>query len=302
MSIMSATGEGELYVKVWECEGAPKAAVQIVHGMAEHIERYDRFAKALTARGMLVVGHDQAGHGKSIRKDGIRGYFGAENGWSNLIQDVKQMRDYMAQKAPGVPLVLFGHSMGSFISRSYAARHGGDHDIYIFSGTAGKNGALPIAKLIAKSQIKKNDGKAESELLNSLSFGAYNKPFKPNRTEFDWLSRDSDEVDKYVNDEFCGFCFTAKAFGDLFDGLCELDAPSWPGDVPNKPILLISGKCDPVGGKAAKGVLEVADRLKSTGHDVTVKLYEGARHELLNELNKEEVTEDIISFIEENIK
>lgn len=302
MKIMSATGEGELYIKVWECEGAPKAALQIVHGMAEHIERYDRFAKALSARGILVVGYDQAGHGKSIHDGSVRGYFGADNGWSNLIKDVKQVHDYMAQKAPGVPLILFGHSMGSFVARSYAARYGEDYDIYIFSGTAGKNSALPIAKLIAKSQMKKSGGKLESKLLNDLSFGAYNKPFRPNRTEFDWLSRDKAEVDKYIADEYCGFCFTARAFSDLFDGLYEINTPSWAGKVPNKPILIISGKCDPVGGKEAKGVLEVANKLRNAGHEVTVKLYEDARHELLNELNKEAVTEDIINYIEESIK
>lgn len=300
MSIISATGEGELYVKVWQCDGAPKAAVQLIHGMAEHIERYDRFARALAAQGMLVVGYDQAGHGKSIPKGGTRGYFGASDGWSNLIKDVKQVREYIEQLAPGVPCVLFGHSMGSFVARSYAARHKDDHSVYIFSGTAGKNGALAIAKLIAKRELKKG-AKRESQLLNSLSFGAYNKPFKPNRTEFDWLSRDDSEVDKYVADELCGFCFTAKAFADLFDGLTELDQPSWASAVPNKPILLISGKNDPVGGKDAKGVLEVAQKLRSTGHDVTVKLYEGARHELLNELNKEAVTADIIQYIEENL-
>ena len=227
LPLQSATGQGELYVRVWEPENQPKAVLQIVHGMAEHIERYDRFARYLNQNSILVVGADNASHGKSISKDGIRGYFGAEHGWNSLIQDIQSVHSIIKQSYCGLPCILFGHSMGSFLARSYAARHGDDLDGFIFCGTAGKNPALPVAKVLARSEIRKNGASTPSRLLDKLSFGAYNNAFKPNRTPFDWLSRDEAEVDKYVDDPACGFVFTAAGFRDLFDGLGEVSGPQW---------------------------------------------------------------------------
>jgi alpha-beta hydrolase superfamily lysophospholipase len=297
LPLQSATGQGELYVRVWEPENQPKAVLQIVHGMAEHIERYDRFARYLNQNSILVVGADNASHGKSISKDGIRGYFGAEHGWNSLIQDIQSVHSIIKQSYCGLPCILFGHSMGSFLARSYAARHGDDLDGFIFCGTAGKNPALPVAKLLARCEIRKNGASTPSRLLDKLSFGAYNNAFKPNRTPFDWLSRDEAEVDKYVDDPACGFVFTAAGFRDLFDGLGEVSGPQWARRVPKRPILLIAGDADPVGANG-KGVKQVEAWLVQSGHRVKCILYPGARHELLNETNREQVSDDVRLFIE----
>ena len=295
--LQSATGQGELYVRVWEPENQPKAVLQIVHGMAEHIERYDRFARYLNQNSILVVGADNASHGKSISKDGIRGYFGAEHGWNSLIQDIQSVHSIIKQSYCDLPSILFGHSMGSFLAHSYAARYGDDLDGFIFCGTAGKNPALPVAKLLARCEIRKNGASTPSRLLDKLSFGAYNNAFEPNRTPFDWLSRDEAEVDKYVDDPACGFVFTAAGFRDLFDGLGEVSGPQWARRVPKRPILLIAGDADPVGANG-KGVKQVETWLVQSGHTVKCILYPGARHELLNETNREQVSEDVRLFIE----
>ena len=297
LPLQSATGQGELYVRVWEPENQPKAVLQIVHGMAEHIERYDRFARYLNQNSILVVGADNASHGKSISKDGIRGYFGAEHGWNSLIQDIQSVHSIIKQSYCDLPCILFGHSIGSFLARSYAARHGDDLDGFIFCGTAGKNPALPVAKLLARSEIRKNGASTPSRLLDKLSFGAYNNAFKPNRTPFDWLSRDEAEVDKYVDDPACGFVFTAAGFRDLFDGLGEVSGPQWARRVPKRPILLIAGDADPVGANG-KGVKQVEAWLVQSGNRVKCILYPGARHELLNETNREQVSDDVRLFIE----
>ena len=297
LALQSATCQGEVYVRVWESENQPKAVLQIVHGMAEHIERYDRFARYLNQNSILVVGADNASHGKSISKDGIRGYFGAEHGWNSLIQDIQSVHSIIKQSYCGLPCILFGHSMGSFLARSYAARHGDDLDGFIFCGTAGKNPALPVAKVLARSEIRKNGASTPSRLLDKLSFGAYNNAFKPNRTPFDWLSRDEAEVDKYVDDPACGFVFTAAGFRDLFDGLGEVSGPQWARRVPKRPILLIAGDADPVGANG-KGVKQVEAWLVQSGHRVKCILYPGARHELLNETNREQVSDDVRLFVE----
>lgn len=296
----SASGQGDVYVKEWSPDGEIRAIVQLTHGMAEHIARYQAFAQFLNEKGILATGLDLPGHGKSIAKDGTPGYLADEEGWSKAVADMRSLLTKTRAEHPGVKYVLFGHSMGSFLARTYAARYGEDADAFIFSGTAGKNAALSAAKLIAKYEIKKHGARAQSVTLNALSFGAYNKPFAPNRTEFDWLSRDVGQVDLYVADERCGFVFTAGGFKDLFDGLSEIGAKDWAARVAKKPILMVSGEKDPVGGNG-KGVKEVAASLADSGHDVTLRLYPECRHELLNETNRDEVYADVLKFIEEKV-
>lgn len=296
-NIASATGQCDLNVRIWEPEGRPKAVLQIVHGMAEHIDRYDEFAGFFTRHGILVVGADIASHGKSVRPDGAKGYFGEKDGWGALVEDIQSVCRSIKQVYDNVPYFLFGHSMGSFLARTYAARRGEDMDGFIFCGTAGKNPALPVAKLIAKREIKKNGPTAQSPLLNSLSFGAYNRAFKPNRTEFDWLSTDEENVDRYVADENCGYVFTAGGFRDLFDGLSEIGGKGWAASVPKRPIFVVAGSEDPVGARG-RGPREIAAALSATGHDVTLRLYERMRHEIHNEKGKEQVWKDILTFLE----
>lgn len=295
-SFPSNTGVCDLHVCTWACE-APKAALQIVHGMSEYILRYDEFARFLNSHGILVSGMDNASHGKSRKENGPKGYFGPKDGWDNLIADIHDLRRSIQAEHPDLPLLLLGHSMGSFLARSYAARHGEGIRAFIFMGTAGPNPALALGKRLAAREIRKTGGGLPSLTLERLATGSYNTPFKPNRTAFDWLSRDTDRVDAYVAHEDCGFPFTAAGYRDLFHGLMEISRKDWAKKVPKAPILLLSGMEDPVGGKAAGGVKTVADRLIQTGHDVELQLYAHARHELLNETNRAEVMEDILSFI-----
>ena len=292
----SSTGICDVRYRIWAPE-EPHACVQIIHGMAEHIERYHDFATFLAENNILVFGMDLPGHGKSIADGQPKGYFGESNGWDHLIQDNKAMHDLVMADYPSVACILFGHSMGSFLARTYAGRMGVDFDAFIFSGTAGANPALPVAKMIAKSAIKKGKGKQPNDQLNGLSFGAYNKKFKPARTDYDWLSRDPENVDRYVADPLCGFVFTSNAFFDMFTGLQEVSNLNWAKRVPNRPIFLMSGSNDPVGGMG-KGVKQVEKWLEKSNHKVSMKLYPEGRHEMLNETNKDEVYNDVLLFIE----
>ncbi|MEG1523763.1 MAG: alpha/beta fold hydrolase [Clostridia bacterium] len=294
-SFPSATGLTDIRYRMWIPED-PHAALQITHGMAEHIDRYDAFATFLAENGILVYGFDIAGHGKSLKPNGTKGYFGKEKGWDANVKDMHSMHDLINSEFPAIPFILMGHSMGSFLARTYAGRDGADFDAYIFSGTAGKNPVLGIGKLLAKREIKKNGGMEPSTTLFQMSFGSYNKAFKPNRTANDWLSRDNEQVDRYEADEFCGFPFTACAMLDVFNGLSEISNERWAARVPKRPILVLSGACDPVGGNG-KGVKQVVNWLDKTGHQTELKLYPEGRHEMLNELNKDDVYRDILLFI-----
>lgn len=290
----SAVGEN-ISVVLWECEN-PKGVVQIVHGMSEHIERYDDFASFLTDNGYCVIGHDHLGHGSTMRDAKHEGFFAEANGWDRLVEDVKRVHDAAEEKFGKLPYIIFGHSMGSFVARTYASRCG-DANAFVFSGTAGRNPALAIAKILVKSQIRKHGLYAKGDFLNGMAFGSYCKRIKDSKSPYAWLSRDREAVEKYENDPLCGFVFTNAGFRDLFDGIGEISEKGWAGKVPNVPILLIAGADDPV-GSYGKGVKEVADRLRNTGHDVTLKLYDKARHEVLNEINRQEVFTDVLNFIE----
>ncbi len=292
----SSTGICDIRYRIWAPD-EPRACIQIIHGMAEHIERYHDFAMFLAENGFLVFGMDLPGHGKSIGKDMPMGYFGDNNGWDNLVKDNKTMHDAVMKDHPSLACILFGHSMGSFLARTYAGRMGVDFDAFIFSGTAGANPSLPLAKMFAKRGIKKGKGKTPSETLNKLGFGGYNKKFKDAKTQFDWLSRDASSVNKYVEDPLCGFTFTLSGFYDLFNGLSEISNLNWAKRVPNRPIFLLAGAKDPV-GNMGKGVKQVNQWLLKSGHKVTMKLYPEGRHEMLNETNREEVYNDILLFVE----
>lgn len=292
----SATGVCDIRYRMWIPED-PRAVLQITHGMAEHIDRYDSFAGFLAQNGVLVYGCDLAGHGQSVREGEPMGWFGEKNGWDALVQDMRTLRDIVRAEFPALPYILMGHSMGSFLARTYAGRDGADFDAFIFSGTAGKNPVLAIGKLLAKREIKKTGGKLPSQTLYKMSFGSYNKAFRPNRTENDWLSRDEAMVDRYCADEKCGYPFTASAMLEVFNGLGEISGKDWARRLPRRPILVLSGTLDPVGG-AGRGVKQVAGWLRDSGHETELKLYPGGRHEMLNETNREEVYNDILLFID----
>ena len=293
----SVSGLSDIAAYKWLPDGEPRAVVQIVHGMAEHMLRYSDIAEYLTALGYAVYGEDHLGHGASINRDGIKGYFAAEDGWTKVVTDTMKLHENAKADFPNAKFVLYGHSMGSFLARTIAARFPNEFGAYIFSGTAGKNPVLAIAKALANSHVKKTGGKTPDDQLNGMAFGAYNKRIKNARTPVDWLTNDTEVVDAYVKDDLCGFTFTSAAFRDMFDGLGEVAGKKWAQKVANVPIYLLAGKQDPV-GNYGKGVIEVCDDLKKTGHTkVVLQLYEDGRHEMHNELNREEVYRGIAAFL-----
>nr|WP_148347912.1 alpha/beta hydrolase [Bacillus rubiinfantis] len=291
----------EIYAKKWLTEKGeqPRAIVQLSHGMAEHIARYEKFARELVNQQIFVYGNDHRGHGNTGKMNNNPGYFADEDGFEKVVQDMAALTDIVEQDYPNVPIFLFGHSMGSFLSRRYIQLHGERLCGVILCGTGGDPGLIgKIGKFLAAREIKKQGRKAPSPFMNNLTFGSYNKNFRPVRTEFDWLTRDEKEVDKYINDSFCGGVFSSGFFYDLLQGLEIINKMENIKKVPViLPIYLISGSQDPVGNNT-KGVLKTYQAFQQAGiEDVSYKFFEDARHELLNELNKDEVQADIIQWI-----
>ena len=296
-SYRSCTGTSEIAAYVWLPEGKPAAVIQIVHGMAEHASRYDDIARCFADAGYAVYAEDHLGHGDSINGEGVKGYFAPEHGWDCVVNDVMTLHGIIKERHPGLPMVLYGHSMGSFLARTCASRFPNEFDALIFSGTAGKNPVLAIAHAMANANAKRNGGKVPDEKLNGMAFGSYLKRIKNARTPFDWLTRDNAIVDEYIKDDLCGFTFTSAAFRDLFEGLGEIAGKKWAQKVANVPICLIAGREDPV-GSYGKGVVEVSEDLLKTGHTkVVLQLYEGGRHEMHNEINRDEVYRGLLAFL-----
>lgn len=285
-----------LSARKWVPEGPVRGIVQLVHGMAEHIDRYDGVAEALNARGFLVVGHNQLGHGAGTP---LRGYFGEKDGWQSLIDDVHGLRQLVQKEYPGLPYFVLGHSMGSFVTRCYLMEHSGGLQGAVLSGTGFFDaGTVSAGLTLARAVCLLHGEKKESPLINKVGFSSSNKPFAPNRTEFDWLSRDEAEVDKYVADPWCGFLFTAGGYRDMFTGLRRMSDPEEIRKMrKDLPVLFISGTRDPIGAMG-EGVKKVADSFRAAGlADIQVMLYPEARHELFNELNRQEVYGDLASWL-----
>ncbi len=281
-----------------------KACLQIAHGMAEHAKRYDDFATFLNKAGIAVFANDHRGHGKTAGNVENLGYFADENGFEKVVSDMRVLTDKIHSEFPEKPIFLLGHSMGSFLSRFYAIEDASKISGLILSGTAGDPGILgKVGKLLSGLIASFSGKKSQTPLMTSLSFGAYNKQFKPNRTEFDWLSRDNEQVDKYVNDPYCGTVFTAGFYRDMLGGLLYVNQNQAIKKMrKDLPVYLISGDKDPV-SENGKGVKEVFEKLKKSElKDIEMKLYPDARHEILNEINKEEVYYDVLSWINNHLK
>lgn len=294
-----------LYVNRWlPPEGTPvRAVIQIAHGMAEHSQRYERFAQALTDAGFAVYAHDHRGHKNTAVTHDQSGYLADHDGWAHLVNDLGTVITTAREEHPGLPVVLFGHSMGSFVSRAYAAEHGTELAGLVLSGTAGDPGALgKVGALVAGVESRVRGARSRSPLMDTMTFGQYNAAFKPNRTKFDWLSRDEAEVDKYVDDEWCGEIFTAGFYADLLGGLGEINRDGYVARTPKSlPILILSGDADPV-GNSGKGPTAVAEQYRRLGQrDVTLTLYPGGRHEMLNETNRDEVTADVLAWVDGHV-
>lgn len=280
-----------------------RCVVQIVHGMAEYVERYEEFARFLTDRGCVVVGEDHMGHGKSVGEDGKYGYFCEQDPATVLVRDVHRLKKATAELYPDIPYIMLGHSMGSFIARNYMFRYGAGIDGAVIMGTGMQHKAvLALSRMLAAVQgLIFGSGKM-GKLLDKLAFGSYNKRIENPGTPFDWLSRDRERVEQYMNDPMCGFVFTINGFQTLFELISRLYHSENLERIPKKlPVFLLSGDADPVGGYG-KGVQKAYISLRGVGLENTkIKLYEGGRHELLNETNRQDVMQDIYNWIGEEI-
>lgn len=298
-TFLSSDGQTALSAREYLPEGDPIGIVQIVHGIAEHIARYDAFAAFLAEHGYIVVLHDQLGHGKSVPDEAHLGFFSEENGWEKAVQDIRSLHDKTAAKYPGKPYFIFGHSMGSFLTRTYLIRFRTGLDGAVISGTGHQSPALVSAgKVMSAIDIRRNGPMHKSDFLNKMAFGTYNDKFENPRTSSDWLSRDEAAVDLYNEDPLCGFVPTAGLLHDMMNGIAFVTQPKNIARMKKDlPILFVSGDCDPV-GEQGRGVIRAYKCfLKAGMKDVTMKLYHGGRHEMLNETNRAEVYEDVLSWL-----
>ena len=297
----SSDGRHTCHGSCWQpARDLPRGVVQIVHGVAEHMGRYEWFARFLAGHGYAVCGADHLGHGRTGAEDGKFGYFGPRRGWELVTRDVRRLRLMAGDRFPGVPYFLLGHSMGSFLTRTYLCRYPGTVDGAILSGT-GQESALLVGagKALANLIAHIRGPEAVSPLVNELSLGSYNKQFRPNRTGADWISRDEKVVDAYLRDPWCTFTPTVGMFRDMLGGLQYIASPAALAQMdPDTPVYLFSGDRDPVGGNGA-GVRKVYGYFEKQGtRDLTMKLYPGGRHEMLNELNREEVYADVLAWLD----
>lgn len=298
----SSDGIHQCYAQEWLPQGEVRGVVQIVHGVAEHIGRYGHVARFLNEHGFLVCGEDHLGHGQTAR-EGEYGYFAQSDGWTMVVSDVRKLRQLQGEKYPGVPYFLLGHSMGSFLTRTYLCRYPGEVDGAILSGTGQESPVLvSLGKAVAGVLCRFKGSNSVSPLIDQLSLGAYNKKFKPNRTSADWISRDEQAVDTYLADPLCTFKPTTGMFRDMMGGLQYISNPRYLAQMdPDTPIYLMSGDQDPVGGMG-QGVKKVYGFFEKQGtRDLSLKLYPGGRHEMFNELNRQEVLDDLLSWLDKHV-
>ncbi len=296
-----------VHVHRWEPGTAPRAVVQISHGMAEHVGRYTRLAEALVAEGYEVWAHDHRGHGGTALTDADLGHFADHDGFDRIVADLLAVRteiDRAALERAGQRVALFAHSMGTFVTQSALALHPpAPWDAIILAGSD-TPGGLPITAFhqVARLERLRIGGRGRSTLLDRLAFEPYNRAFRPTRTGSDWLTRDTAEVDRFVADPRAGFLFTTQAWSDFMAGRERVAATGFGAVQPKDlPILLLSGDRDPV-GRMGKGVPQLAEQLREAGMtDVTVTTYPGARHELVNETNRDLVHADIQEFLARTI-
>jgi len=300
-SFISDDGKS-IHVYHWIPKSPPKACILLAHGLGEHAARYERFATALGAAGYEVWAPDHRGHGKTAAESEL-GWLANSDGFRRVVDDMKGLADRIHTERPGKKLFLFGHSWGSFLSQGYITEYASGLAGCILSGTAGDSGPVLLAgRTIAALGCAFKGQKTRSNLLAAMTFGAYNKAFEPARTPFDWLSRDPAEVDKYIKDPLCGFTGTFGLYRDLLAGLAWIHAPSTMAEVPpDLPLLMFAGSRDPVG--AANGSFDwLYNKYKTLGvRDLTKKLYPDGRHEALNDTCREEVSADVIAWIDSRL-
>lgn len=295
-------GAGKIHCCRWTPEEQPKAVVQIVHGIAEFVERYDTFAKYLNSLGYVVVAEDHMGHGQSINGEGIQGYF--HGGWFNAVADTYRLLQDTLTEYPGVPYIFFGHSMGSFMARTILCKYP-DSGISgaVICGTGWQpTFAMPMMIKLLNTVCKKCGEQNPNDKLQNMVFGSYNKKVEHQRTAFDWLTRDDRIVDEYIAHPLCGFTASCGLLRDMMEGIYYIQQEKHLQKMCKElPVFFIAGGDDPV-GPYGKGVRQTADAFRNAGmQDVSVKIYPLCRHEILNEINKEDVFADVAAWLESKI-
>lgn len=276
---------------------SPIGIVQIAHGMCDYFERYSEMSEYLVNKGFIVCGNDHLGHGGSVNSNDELGWFAKENGWENAVEDMYTLTKIMKEKYSDIPYFLIGHSMGSFLSRAYTIKHSKSLDGVIFMGTSGGVEILPELLTVVDFMKKRHGDNYRSEHINKLVFGAYNRKILPRRNDYDWVSRDNLVTDKFATDPKTNFIFTLNGFENLGKVLWYVSNKKWYENYPTKlPTFLMAGSEDPV-GNYGKGVEKVFNNLKKQNANVSLKIYYGARHELPNEINRQEVFSDVYDFL-----
>lgn len=302
-TFLSADGAHQIFCSMWLPEGEPKAVIQLVHGIGEYVNRYDEMARFFTSHGFLLCGDDHLGHGRTALQDGRFGVFAKRGGWDIATDDVRKLRQIVGEQYPNIPYFLLGHSMGSFLTRTYLCRYPGEVDGALLSGT-GQTSALLVGfgRFLSSTLSLLKGYEYTSPLIHSLSIGAYNRQFAPNRTDSDWTTRDEAVVDKYQSDPLCHHMPTVSMYYDMLGGLQYISNPRALSRMdPDTPVYIYSGDRDPVGGNGV-GVRKVYGYFEKHGtKDLTLHLYKDGRHEMHNELNKDEVLADVLAWLEEHV-
>ncbi len=291
-----------LNVKVYIPSGEKKGILQISHGMTEHIERYDDFMGYIASNGFVCVAHDHLGHGKSVRGDDELGFFASKDGWRILAEDVYEVGTAMKAEFHSMRIILLGHSMGSFIARLAAFYHPYTYNGLVIMGSGAKNPAAEAGIALTTAIAAAKGEKYISAKVDEMSFGSFGNRFE-HETPYDWLTRDKEKIAMYADDKYCTFKFTVSAMRDLMKLNKNANSHEWFAKiaVSGIPVFIVSGSMDPV-GDYGKGVTKIYEKLKKAGtRDITMKLYEGARHEILNETCREEVYRDILSWIKRHV-
>lgn len=283
----------------WRPRGRVLGIIQLFHGLGEHHARYERFAVSAAGCGFAVVAHDHRGHGIFAEQ---LGHFSNSGGWQLLIDDGLQVNDMIGDQYAGVPIVLIGHSMGSYIAQYFSMQHGYRLTALVLSASTWPMKAKIIpGRLLARAVSWRIGIRGKSALLHKLGFGDFNKPFVPARTEFDWLSRDHEEVDAYIDDPHCGGPYSCGLWLDLLGGLKAIASDRALQQIQaDLPILLTGGADDPVGGE--QGITDLAMHYARSGHSrLSVEIYPEGRHEMFNETNRAEFTSDVLKWIENQL-
>lgn len=302
-SFLSTTGSHRLHVCLWEPSGIPKGILQISHGMCEYILRYAPFAQWLANQGWVVAGADHLGHGSTALSQEDLGYFQPQDPSRQVVEDLWAVSRWVREQYPHLPLFLLGHSMGSFLARRYAMTYGDSLAGLILMGTGNQPRGLIRAGLVLCSLIGTFRGERyRSSLLYKMTLGSYNRPFAPARTSCDWLSKNPENVDRYLQDPLCQFRFTVNGYRTLLETLDYIENPQNIARLPRRlPILLVSGAKDPV-GDMGKGVLQVYRSYKAQCAPVAYKLYPGLRHEILNEKESSQVYRDLLHWLNSQLE